>query len=64
MIVVLKVIFWILLFPILWITVAKIVRKIWHFPAPAFIGRLLDSGYRRRIQPPEQMIERSGVKKG
>jgi len=36
-------------FPVLWITVAKIVRKIWHFPAPAYIGRLLDSGYRRRI---------------
>jgi ubiquinone/menaquinone biosynthesis C-methylase UbiE len=51
-------------FPVLWITVAKIVRKIWHFPAPAYIGRLLDSGYRRRIQPPEQMIDRSGIKKG
>jgi ubiquinone/menaquinone biosynthesis C-methylase UbiE len=46
------------------VTVAKIVRKLWHFPAPAFIGRLLDSGYRRRIQPPSQLIERSGIKKG
>jgi ubiquinone/menaquinone biosynthesis C-methylase UbiE len=27
------------------------------------MGRLLDSGY-RRIQPPTQLIERSGVKKG
>ena len=36
----------------------------WHFPAPVFIGRLLDSGYRRRIQPPSQLIERSGIKKG
>src|SRR4030042_3277302 len=54
----------IFVFPVLWITVAKIVRKLWHFPAPAYIGRLLDSGYRRRIQPPEQLIERSGVKKG
>ncbi|HEX7364862.1 MAG TPA: class I SAM-dependent methyltransferase [Dehalococcoidia bacterium] len=54
----------IFVFPVLWITVAKIVRKIWHFPAPAYIGRLLDSGYRRRIQPPEQMIDRSGIKKG
>jgi ubiquinone/menaquinone biosynthesis C-methylase UbiE len=51
-------------FPILWITLAKVVRKLWHFPAPAFIGRLLDSGYRRRIQPPAQLIERSGIKKG
>jgi ubiquinone/menaquinone biosynthesis C-methylase UbiE len=46
------------------VTVAKIVRKLVHFPAPAFIGRLLDSGYRRKIQPPEQLIERSGIKKG
>jgi len=50
--------------PFFWVTVAKVVRKLWHFPAPAFIGRLLDSGYRRRIQPPSQLIERSGIKKG
>jgi len=54
----------ILAFLVLWVTVAKIVRKLRHFPAPAFIGRLLDSGYRRRIQPLEQMVERSGIKKG
>lgn len=54
----------ILAFPILWVTLAKVVRKLWHFPAPAFIGRLLDSGYRRKIQPPAQLIERSGIKKG
>jgi ubiquinone/menaquinone biosynthesis C-methylase UbiE len=62
--IVLIVILCILAFPILWITLAKIVRKLVHFPAPAFIGRLLDSGYRRRIQPPAQLIERSGIKKG
>jgi ubiquinone/menaquinone biosynthesis C-methylase UbiE len=54
----------ILAFPIFWVTAAKIVRKLVHFPAPAFIGHLLDSGYRRRIQPPSQLIERSGIKKG
>jgi ubiquinone/menaquinone biosynthesis C-methylase UbiE len=62
--IVLIIILVILAFPILWVTLAKVVRKLVHFPAPAFIGRLLDSGYRRRIQPPEQLIERSGVKKG
>jgi len=62
--IVLIVILCILAFPILWLTLAKVVRKLWHFPAPAFIGRLLDSGYRRRIQPPEQLIKRSGIKKG
>src|SRR4030042_1172400 len=54
----------VLAFRIFWLSVAKIVRKLVHFPAPAFIGRLLDTGYRRRIQPPEQLIERSGIKKG
>ena len=62
--IVLIVILCILAFPILWLTLAKLVRKMYHFPAPAFIGRLLDSGYRRRIQPPEQLIERSGIKRG
>ena len=33
-------------------------------PAPAFIGRFLDSNYRRRIQRPEKIIERSGIKEG
>jgi ubiquinone/menaquinone biosynthesis C-methylase UbiE len=54
----------IIAFPVFWVTLAKIIRKLVHFPAPAFIGRLLDSDYRRKIQPPEQMIERSGIKKG
>jgi ubiquinone/menaquinone biosynthesis C-methylase UbiE len=54
----------ILAFPILWLSLAKLIRKMFRFPAPAFIGRLLDSGYRRRVQPPEQLIERSGIKTG
>jgi ubiquinone/menaquinone biosynthesis C-methylase UbiE len=54
----------ILAFPVLWVTLAKLIRKLHPFPAPAFIGRLLDSNYRRRIQPPEQLIERAGIKKG
>ena len=62
--IVLIVILVILAFPIFWVTVAKIVRKLFRFPAPAFIGRLLDSGYRRKIQPPSQLIERGGIKKG
>ncbi len=62
--IVLIVILCILAFPILWLSLAKLVRKMFRFPAPAFIGRLLDSGYRRRIQPPSQLIQRSGIKKG
>lgn len=62
--IVLIVILCILAFLILWLSLAKLVRKMFRFPAPAFIGRLLDSGYRRRIQPPSQLIERSGIKRG
>ena len=62
--IILIVVLCILAFPVLWITLAKVVRKLVRFPAPAFIGRILDSGYRRRIQPPSQLIERSGIKKG
>ena len=51
-------------FPILWLTLAKLIRKLIHFPAPAFIGRLLDSNYRRKIQPPDKIIQRSGIKEG
>jgi SAM-dependent methyltransferase len=62
--IVLIVILCILAFAVLWLSLAKLIRKLFSFPAPAFIGRLLDSGYRRRVQPPEQLIERSGIKKG
>jgi ubiquinone/menaquinone biosynthesis C-methylase UbiE len=54
----------ILAFVILWLSLAKLIRKLVHFPAPAWFGPFLDSNYRRRIQPPEQLIERSGIKKG
>ncbi len=40
----------------------RIIRKLYHFPAPAFIGRFLDSDIRRRLQPPDTIIERSGIK--
>jgi ubiquinone/menaquinone biosynthesis C-methylase UbiE len=54
----------IMAFPVFWITIAKVVRKMYPFPAPAFIGLFLGSGYRRKIQPPSQVIERSGIKEG
>ena len=44
--------------------VMRIVRKLVHFPAPAFIGRGLDSNFRRRFQPPDKIIQRSGIRKG
>lgn len=51
-------------FIIFWMTLARIVRKFWHFPAPAFIGYGLDSNLRRSVQPPDKVIERSGIKPG
>jgi len=42
----------------------RIFRKLYRVPAPAFIGRLLDSDIRRWQQPPAEIIERSGIKKG
>jgi ubiquinone/menaquinone biosynthesis C-methylase UbiE len=42
----------------------RIVRKLWHFPAPAFIGLALDSNVRRLLQPPSLLVQRSGIKSG
>jgi ubiquinone/menaquinone biosynthesis C-methylase UbiE len=49
---------------ILGLVLIVIIRKLWRHPAPAFMGRLLDSNFRRWRQPPEQLIERSGIKRG
>ncbi len=47
-----------------WLILVRIIRKIFHFPAPAFIGYFLDSDFRRRFQPPSPLILRSGIKPG
>jgi ubiquinone/menaquinone biosynthesis C-methylase UbiE len=44
--------------------VIRIIRKLYQFPAPAYVGRVLDSDFRRFFQPPEAIIERSGIKAG
>jgi ubiquinone/menaquinone biosynthesis C-methylase UbiE len=44
--------------------IVRIIRKLINFPAPTFIGRFLDSDRRRRIQRPDKIIERSGIKEG
>ncbi len=40
------------------------VRKTWRFPVPPVFGRILDSDFRRAVQPPDQIIERSGIRPG
>ena len=51
-------------FIFLWLTLAKIVRKLWRFPAPSYTGWFLDSGFRRWMQPSERIIKRSAIKPG
>ena len=42
----------------------RIIKKLFRFPAPPFIGWFLDSDLRRAMQPPHKLIERSGIKAG
>jgi ubiquinone/menaquinone biosynthesis C-methylase UbiE len=49
---------------ILWQLFIRILRRFFDFPAPAFIGTFLDSDFRRKMQPPDKIISRSGIKKG
>ena len=44
--------------------ILRLVRRYAKFPAPAFMGRMLDSDYRRRMEPPWQIILRSGIEPG
>ena len=48
---------------ILWQAFIRLLRRYFDFPAPAFIGNL-DSDFRRRMQPPDKIISRSGIKEG
>jgi ubiquinone/menaquinone biosynthesis C-methylase UbiE len=48
----------------LYLCLARIARKFLHFPAPSFVGYFLDSNLRRALQPPEPIIERSGIEPG
>ncbi len=48
----------------LYLAIARIVRKLARFPAPPFIGIFLDSDLRRMMQPPEPIIETSGIRAG
>jgi len=59
-----KILLTILVVFVLWQIVIRVFRKLFHFPAPAFIGGFLDSNYRRRVQSPDKLIERSGIKQG
>ena len=44
--------------------VLRIVRRYYQFPIPGYAARLIDNPIRRRIQPPEKIVEWMGVKPG
>ena len=44
--------------------VLRIVRRYYQFPIPYYAARLIDNPIRRRIQPPEKIVEWMGVKPG
>lgn len=45
--------------------IIRVLAKLFlHLPAPAFTGHFLDSTFRRKLQPPDKVIYRSGIKKG
>jgi len=43
---------------------ARLLRLVIRFPAPAFIGFFLDSDVRRQLQPPENIISGAGIQPG
>jgi ubiquinone/menaquinone biosynthesis C-methylase UbiE len=49
---------------VLYQVMIRIARKLFRFPAPAFIGRFLDSDLRRALQPSGPIAERSGIREG
>ncbi len=49
---------------ILILVLLRLVRKSTNFPAPAYLGRVLDSDFRRFFQSPGTIVERSGITPG
>lgn len=51
-------------FLVFWQIIVRVLARVFPFPAPAFIGSFLNSNLRRKLQPPEQLIQRAGIKPG
>ena len=47
-----------------WLILVRIVRHFVKFPAPAFIGRGLDSPFRKAMQSPEVLARRADIRPG
>ena len=61
---IIKILFWLLVTIILYRIIIGIIRKAWKFPAPAFISIFLDSKIRGWMQPADDIIRFSEIKKG
>lgn len=61
---VIKIIFTLLLIFLFYQFLIRLVRRFWKFPAPAFIGRFLDSRARKILQPVDKIISRSKIEEG
>ncbi len=45
-------------------TILRLAKRWVHFPAPPFLGRLLDSPVRRRLQPPDLVVSWMDLRPG
>src|SRR4030042_2102369 len=59
-----KLLLGIIAFMLLWLTLAKPVKRFFKIPAPAFTGKFLDSNFRRWMQSPDKIVQRSGIREG
>ncbi|WP_226990695.1 class I SAM-dependent methyltransferase [Methanosarcina acetivorans] len=42
----------------------RIIKRFYKLSPPPFMGRFLDSDFRRKLQSPDKLIDRSGIKEG
>lgn len=65
---ILSIVMWIFLGLLAWILfvelVVRFVRHFYQFPIPPFVARFIDNPFRRRVQPPEKIVEWMGVEEG
>lgn len=47
-----------------YLVATRVIRRFYKFPMPAFLGNLIDSNWRKNLQPPDKLIKRSGIKNG
>jgi len=66
--IILRVIFWAFVVLLVWFifveTVVRIIRRYVHFPIPAFAARFIDNPIRRRLQPPQKVVNWINIQDG